>query len=361
MKAWVLHDIGDIRYEDVDVPAAAPGEVRIRVAAAGICGSDVPRICETGAHRMPLIPGHEFAGTVEETGKGVSEFWLGKRVAVFPKIACNKCRMCREGHSELCSDYDYTGSRRDGAFAEYVTVPAKNLLELPEIVPFEQAAMLEPLAVAANAVRTGCGKSDGSFYVPKNAAVCGAGPIGLAVVMMLKHLGCEGVFLIANKDAQRKRAGLFGVAENSFCDSRYNDPAKWLSDVTDGGAEVYFECVGNNESIYYGIESLAPAGRLVLVGNPASDMSFSRDTYWKILRKCLTISGIWNSSFAQVDPGEDGCRDDWHFVLDLIAEGGISPEKLISHRFLLEDSDEALKVMRDRKSDRCKVMILTDS
>ncbi|MBQ7464360.1 MAG: galactitol-1-phosphate 5-dehydrogenase [Lachnospiraceae bacterium] len=353
MKAWVLHDIGDIRYEDVDVPVAAPGEVRIRVAAAGICGSDIPRIFETGAHRMPLIPGHEFAGTVVDTGKGVAAFRSGKRVAVFPKIACKKCRMCREGHPELCTDYDYTGSRRDGAFAEYVTVPAENLLELPDSISFEQAAMLEPLAVAANAVRTGC------FAVPKTAAVCGAGPIGLAVVMMLKHLGCESVFLIANKDAQKERAGLFGIGDEAFCDSRYKDPSKWLSDVTDGGAEVYFECVGNNESIYYGIEGLAPEGRLVLVGNPASDMSFSRDTYWKILRNRLTLSGIWNSSFSQADQDPEECGDDWHFVLRMIAEGGISPEKLISHRFPLEELDEALGVMKDRKSDRCKVMIVS--
>ena len=91
MKAWVLHDIGDIRYEEVSKPNPAAGEVLLRVGAAGICGSDIPRIYDTGAHRMPLIPGHEFAGEVTETGEGVDGSWTGKRVGVFPLIPCRKC------------------------------------------------------------------------------------------------------------------------------------------------------------------------------------------------------------------------------------------------------------------------------
>ena len=155
MKAGVLKQVGDISLQEVERPVPAGHEVLVRVLAAGICGSDIPRIYETGAHRMPLIPGHEFSGVVEETGKDVSPDWLGKRVAVFPKIACGRCRQCKESHEDLCTDYDYVGSRRDGAFAEFVTAPVKNLLELPANVSPEAAAMLEPMAVAANAVRTG--------------------------------------------------------------------------------------------------------------------------------------------------------------------------------------------------------------
>ena len=90
MKAWVLHGIGDIRFEDVDIPPLAAGEVRIRVEAAGVCGSDIPRIYETGAHRTPLIPGHEFAGVVEAVGAKALPYWMGKRVSVYPKIDCGE-------------------------------------------------------------------------------------------------------------------------------------------------------------------------------------------------------------------------------------------------------------------------------
>ena len=123
MKAWVLSDIGNICLNDVDVPNPGPEEVLIRVQAAGICGSDIPRIYESGAHMMPLVTGHEFSGVVEGIGKKASPFWMRKRVGIFPMIPCGHCRPCVTGHPEMCRDYDYIGSRRDGAFAEYVTVP----------------------------------------------------------------------------------------------------------------------------------------------------------------------------------------------------------------------------------------------
>ena len=129
MKAWRLNDIGDIKLTDIDIPVPKPGEVRIKVMSAGVCGSDIPRIYETGAHFMPLVPGHEFSGTVEGIGKDAPPLWLGKRVGVFPLIPCGKCEPCRYGHQEMCRDYGYIGSRRDGAFAEYVTVPASNLMK----------------------------------------------------------------------------------------------------------------------------------------------------------------------------------------------------------------------------------------
>ncbi|MBR0119687.1 MAG: alcohol dehydrogenase catalytic domain-containing protein, partial [Eubacterium sp.] len=123
MKAWVLHQINDIRYEEVATPevsntGSSGSEVLVKVCAAGICGSDIPRIYETGAHKMPLIPGHEFAGEVADVGEGDEAGWIGKRVGIYPLIPCRKCHSCLQDQYELCRDYDYIGSRRDGAFAE---------------------------------------------------------------------------------------------------------------------------------------------------------------------------------------------------------------------------------------------------
>ena len=123
MKAWNLHDINDFRYEEVDDPVLMPGEVLVKVRAIGICGSDIPRVYKEGAHRMPLIIGHEFAGEVVEVGEGVSADWLGGRVGVFPLIPCKECGPCRKKMYEMCRSYSYLGSRRDGGFAEYVAVP----------------------------------------------------------------------------------------------------------------------------------------------------------------------------------------------------------------------------------------------
>ena len=331
----------------------------IRVKAAGICGSDVPRIFKTGAHRMPLIPGHEFSGVVEGIGKRVHTFWIGKRVAVFPRIACGKCAYCRNGKTDLCMEYDYIGSRRDGAFAEYVTVPEDQLLELPADVSFEQAAMLEPSAVAANAVRKGCTGGNRILSRDKPVAVCGLGTIGLMVAMFLLEAGYERIYMIGNKDFQKKKVKELGISDECYCDSRSEKPAEWLKEVTGGGVHSYFECVGSNDSIGYGIEGSAPGGWEILVGNPRSDMSFHKDVFWKILRKQMTICGIWNSAFRQTAPAYGELDpDDWNYVLKEMEDGSIYPERLITHRLSLDELDKGFEIMKNKTEDYCKVMMV---
>lgn len=357
MKAWVLKDIGDISLQDVEVPIPDEGWVRIRVEACGICGSDIPRIYETGAHNMPLICGHEFSGVVEALGKNVSPDWMGKRVAVFPKIACGKCRHCREHHPMLCTDYDYVGSRRNGAFAEYVTAPAANLLELPDNVGFDEAAMLEPFAVAANAVRTAC---YWGYILDEDepVAICGLGTIGLMVAALLLDEGHTNLYMIANKQTQIAKAKDFGISEDRICDSTKEDAAAWLNDMTGGGVTVYFECVGSKESVGYGMDTCAQNGKLILVGNPRSDMTFSRDTYWNILRKSLVIKGIWNSSFTQSEPeNKYGPTDDWHYALQVLAGGKAELSKLITHRFPIDELEKGFHIMRDKTEDYTKIMM----
>ena len=368
MKAWVLHDINDIRYEDVEYPNLAPGEVLVKVEAAGICGSDIPRIYSTGAHNMPLIPGHEFSGVVisdslcvdintpatqfndktPNIDSDICNSWVGKRVGIFPLIPCKKCKPCLDGHYEMCRNYSYLGSRRDGAFAEYVSVPVWNLIELPDSVSFEEAAMLEPMSVAVHAMRIGLGSS---FQNGRSVVVCGLGTIGLLLTQFLLDAGCKNLYVIGNKDLQKSLAIKIGINPDHFCDSRVEDTAKWLADKT-GGTDLFFECVGRNECISLAVDSAAPGGRIVLVGNPYSDITFSRNTYWKILRNQLTVLGTWNSSFS-------GADDDWHYVLERLAAKKVNPSLLITHKYPLEQLDTGLHVMRDKKEEYCKVMITT--
>jgi len=357
MKAWVLHGVGDIRMEDVDMPLPGENEVRIRVKAAGVCGSDIPRIYEMGAHKMPLIPGHEFSGVVEGIGKNVSPYWLGKRVAVYPKIPCGRCRRCLAGFPDMCQSYDYTGSRRDGAFAEYVAVPQDNILMLPDSVGFAEAAMLEPFAVAANAVRTGLWGMGNVPASDSSVAVCGLGTIGLMAVMLLKEAGYRNIYVIGNKEPQKRRAKAFGIPANHYLDGSAGDISDRLREASDGGVYVFYECVGRNECVSCGIEAAAPGGRLILVGNPHSDMYFSKDTYWQILRKQMAVVGIWNSSFRQDSPEHDEKPDDWNYVLNRIAEGKLNPQNLITHRLELSELTTGLSIMRDKTEDYCKVMI----
>lgn len=358
MKAWVLHDIGDVKFEEREITPPAKNEVQIKVKACGVCGSDIPRIYETGAHKMPLICGHEFSGVVDSLGESVSSDWMGKRVAICPKIPCGKCPNCMNGHPDGCSNYDYSGSRRDGAFAEYVNVPASRLIELPDSAGFEAGAMIEPLAVAANAVRTAGRVYDSKSNEEAVVAVCGMGTIGLMTVMLLKEAGYSKIYVIGNKEHQKAQAGLLGIDSEHFCDSRLQNPSEWLKNKT-GGVDIYFECVGSNDSINYGLESGGFGSCLILVGNPRSDMNFKRDTYWEILRNQIKLVGIWNSSFRQTEPGEDG-DDDWHFVMKLLAEKRIEPDLLITHRLPIDDLEKGFHIMRDKTEGYIKVMCVMD-
>ena len=402
MKAWVLHDINDIRMEEVKKPVPGKGEALVRVMAAGICGSDIPRIFKTGAHNMPLIPGHEFSGVVEavgesydsdlekneavstgradgnkKTGGNYADAWVGKRVGIFPLIPCRKCDPCQHELYEMCKNYNYLGSRCDGAFAEYVTVPVANLIELPDNVSFQAAAMLEPMAVAVHAMRA----MEKELVKYKNSiqiAVCGVGTIGLLLCMVLKASGYENIIAIGNKEAQRQPAmdagakvfaKFDGKTTDIFCEeqagSLVRESVNGKPDPLSEGAsasfvegmdfDVFFECVGKNETLSLGVEKLNFHGVLITVGNPYSDMTLDRNIYWKILRNQFTIRGVWNSSFT----GHD--NDDWHYVLKLLSENNsknaMDPSVLITHEFAIDDLMRGLTIMRDKTEYYCKVML----
>lgn len=346
MMAWILHENGRLCFETTEKPVQGEGEVLIRVKAVGVCGSDIPRIYRGGAYFYPLIPGHEFAGVVAETGADVDEGLRGRRVGVFPLIPCGVCGPCRKKQYEMCRNYSYTGSRRNGAFAEYVAVPAKNLIALPEEVSFEEAAMLEPMAVAVHAMRRI------QPAAQDTAVVCGLGTIGLFLLMFLKEAGVERILAIGNKELQKQMAGKLGLPEGDYCDSRRQDAVEWLMERTGGcGADLFFECVGKNETYAQAVRAAAPSGKIMLVGNPASDMALPRDVYWRILRNQLTVMGTWNSSFLH-EP-----EDDWNYVLGRLAKKRITPADMITHRFALEELEEGFHMMRDKTEDYVKVMV----
>lgn len=348
MKAYVLHRVNELQFEEVETPKPGAGQVLIRVMAAGICGSDIPRIYQTGTYSFPLIPGHEFSGVVEEVGRNVSKSWIGKRVGVFPLIPCHTCEQCRKKNYEMCRKYSYLGSRTDGGFAEYVTVPEANLIEIPDAVTFEQAAMLEPMAVAVHAIRR-------SGITPdQSVAVLGLGTIGLLVCMFLKELGVQNMFVIGNKESQKKLVTDLGILPEHYCDSRTESVDTWLSEKTDfAGVDVFFEAVGKNETISSAILNTAPAGTVQLIGNPASDIQLKKDIYWKILRNQLDVQGSWNSSFLHNEV------DDWHYVLRKLSEKKIEPEKFITRRFAFGELKQGLLIMRDKLEEYAKIMVVT--
>lgn len=358
MKAFVLHDINDFRFETVPTPIPNDDEVLVSVKAAGICGSDIPRVYRTGTYSYPLIPGHEFSGVVTETGAKADGSWIGKRVGIFPLIPCGRCVPCQKGQYEMCRHYSYLGSRRDGGFAEYVAVPAANLVALPDNVAFEEAAMLEPMAVAVHAMRGMTGsmldKSNLAKEMDDTVAVCGLGTIGLLLIAFLREAGFSNILAIGNKEFQKKAVLNIGLQPDQYCDSKTQDVPKWIMERTNGtGADLFFECVGKNETVAQAVDCGAPGGRIMLVGNPYSHMTLEKAVYWKILRNQLTITGTWNSSFSYHG---DLIEDDWSYVVKRLSAKKINPRILISHQFPLEELEQGFHIMRDKKEDYGKII-----
>lgn len=345
MKAYVLHEINDYRLEDIRIPEIGEKEVLVKVKAAGICGSDIPRIYTSGTYHYPLVPGHEFSGEVVLVGENADKAWLNKRVGVFPLIPCRECSPCQKEQYELCKNYSYLGSRTDGGFAEYVKVPEWNLIALPDKVSFQAAAMMEPMAVAVHAMRKA------EPHREDRIVVCGLGTIGLLLTMFLLDAGMTNIYVIGNKELQREKALAIGIQKEYYCDQRTEDVNQWIMDKTNTqGMDVYFECVGKNDTLVQAIANTAPNGKVQLVGNPYSDMNLEKSVYWKILRNQLTILGTWNSSFRRSP------QDDWHYVLNRILEGGVNPELLITQRYNMEDMLTGFKLMREKSQEFIKVM-----
>ena len=327
MKAYVLHGIGDLRYEDCPVPEIPLGWARVRVLAAGICSSDIPRIFEKGTYHFPTIPGHEFSGRVEKVAGEADMQWVGKRVGIFPLIPCKKCPSCQKGQYETCSNYDYIGSRRDGGFAEYVAVPVWNLIELPDAVSDMQGALLEPAAVALHAVRRA------QIFPGASVCVVGTGAIGLLAGQWAKILGAGQVTIKGRSEGKRQIVQQCGLEYGAHAGEEF---------------DCVIEAVGSAQALEESLLLTAPGGRLVLMGNPDGPRTLSQDLYWRILRKQLTLTGTWNSSYGSKD-------SDWEETVQAMANSRLETDGIVTHLLNREELPEGLGIMRDKSEPFCKI------
>jgi len=357
MKACVLHAIKHLDYEDVPAPEPKTGEVLIKIRASGICGSDISRIFTKGTYKFPTIPGHEFAGEIVGVGNGVNDTMIGKAAAVFPLLPCFACDMCEVGEYASCRNYNYFGSRCDGGFAEYITVPVWNLV-MAEGLSYEEMAMAEPAAVSVHALgRAGVELGD-------SVAIFGAGAIGLMLAAFASAGGAEKIILL---DIDQKKLDFARTLGYSYVINNTSDmekpvpPARpavtWLEElmsITNGkGVDLAIEGAGVSQSAEGCLKAVKPLGRVVLMGNPLGGMNFSQDSYWEILRKQLKVFGTWNSSYTRK-------QNDWQIALDAMASGRINAAKLITHRFKLAECGKAFALLRDKSRFSCRVMFINE-
>ena len=333
MKAYVLHAINDLRYDDVPMPQCPKGWAIVKVRAAGICSSEIARVFTKGTYHFPTIPGHEFSGEVHAVGDPADAALIGQKVGVFPLIPCRQCDQCQQKHYEMCAHYDYVGSRRDGGYAQYVAVPVWNLIALPADMPFTVAAMLEPLSVALHAITLG-GVKPGY-----RVAVIGTGMIGISAAQWAYKFGASSVTVIGRNEEKRSLIEKCGL-NYSVCTDKSEMPEY----------DFVLEAVGTPAAITLAISGTKPGGTVLLMGNPSGEIALSQDVYWRILRKQLVLKGTWNSAYDGTNPS------DWTNAVRAIANGEINVAPLISHTFTQDQLMEGLKMMHEHKEPYCKVM-----
>ena len=292
MKAGVVHAREDIRYEDIPKPSPGKDQVLIKVKYTGICGSDIPRVNGDACHYFPNVLGHEFSGTIEETGANVTGLKPGDRVAGVPLVPCMKCEDCQKGNYSLCKHYSFIGSREFGSFAEYVVVPEKNAVKFEDSVSFEQGALFEPATVALH----------GLLRVPyeggKTVAVLGGGTIGMFVMQWARIYGARKAVVFDISDERLALGKRLGADEGiNTLSEHFMEQAM---ELTGGrGFDYVFETAGNTVTMKMAFDLAANKANVCFVGTPTRDLTFSVREWENINRKEFNLTGSWMSCSAR--------------------------------------------------------------
>ncbi len=314
MKALVLKEYKHFAYEEVPAPEPGPDEVLVAVRACGVCGSDVHGMDgSTGRRRPPIIMGHEAAGVIAGTGREVSGWRNGEAVTFDSTIYCGRCDYCRRGEINLCDNRRVLGVscedyRQHGAFAEFVVVPQRILYRVPEGVPFEHAALVEPFAIALHAVRRSPPELNDSVVV------VGAGMIGLALVQALSRAG-SGQLIVVDVAAERLALAAQLGATHTINPATANATEEIFKLTHGRGADLAFEAVGITPTVDLALRCLRKGGAVTLVGNVAPRIEFPLQT---AVTRELTIYGSCAS------------RGEYPACLDLLSRGALKAAPVIS-------------------------------
>lgn len=341
MKALVLKEYKQFAYEEVPTPDPSPEEVLVAVKACGICGSDVHGMDgSTGRRRPPIIMGHEASGVIARVGTAVRQWAQGDRVTFDSTIYCGHCSFCQRGDINLCDNRRVLGVscedyRQNGAFAEFVAVPERILYRVPEQLPLEHAALVEPFSIALHAVR----RSPPALN--DTVVVVGAGMIGLALVQALRHTGCGRLIAVDVAEDRLKLARECGATHT--LNSLKDKPAETVGQLTQGrGADIGFEAVGLTATVDLALRCLRKGGGATLVGNVMPKIDFPLQV---AVTRELSIYGSCAS------------RGEYPACLDMLARGALQAEPLISAKAALADGASWFDRLYKKEAGLLKVVL----
>lgn len=347
MKAARWYQARDIRVEEIEEPVVSAGQVKIKVAWTGICGSDLHEYVAgpifipiddphpLSHDRAPIVLGHEFSGEVVEVGSDVTRCRPGDRVVVEPILACGHCAACRENKYNLCSQLGFHGlSGGGGGFATYTVVQAQRVHRMPDSLSYEQGALVEPAAVALHAVRMSRLKAG------DKAAVFGAGPIGLLIVEALRAAGVSEIFAVELSPQRAAKAAELGA--RVVIDPSREDAVARLRELTSGGVDVAFEVTGVSEVLSQCINSTHYEGETIVVSIWEKAASFHPNT---LVLSERSVKGI--IAYRNIFPA----------VMELMTRGYFQADRLVSRKIPLHDIVEQGFETLVREKHHVKILV----
>lgn len=346
MDALLLTEPSTLSLTDLPVPEPGPAEVRLQVAACGICGSDVHGYTGASGRRIPpLVMGHEAAGTIDAAGSSVTGLVAGQRVAIDSTVFCGSCEQCRSGCENLCSHRQVLGVscgdyRRHGCFAEYAIVPARVCYPIPDSLDFAVAALLEPLTIGLHAINLGCQQGP-----PRSAVVVGCGMIGLVTVAALAARGVPRIAAIdidPDRLAEARRHGATETFDGRDADAGRQAAAWGASSADVDGADLVIEAVGNTAAVGTAIDAVTRGGTVVLVGNisPMIDLPLQQ-----VVTRQIRLQGSCASA---------GCYPE---AIELAASGRVDLARFISRVAPLAEGPDWFQRLLNREPGLVKVVL----
>jgi L-iditol 2-dehydrogenase len=349
MKSLKLYGVQDIRFEEADKPVLQKeDDVIINVKAVGICGSDISRYNKLGPYVEGMIFGHEFAGEVAEVGTAVEGIKVGDRVAGCPTFYCGECKSCKKGELSRCEKLTVIGARHPGSFAEFVKLPAENIVPIPDNVDYDAASMIEPSAVVVH------GFNRTTMQPGAEVAVMGCGNIGLLAIQWAKIFGAKKVYAIDIDDKKLEIAKEVGA--DVLINSLVKPAHEQLLEHTNGqGVDVAIESAGSPITSAQVFALPKKGGEVVFMGIPYGDVNVERFYFEKIVRNELTVLGSWNAISAPF-PGKE-----WSTTVHYMSTGQINVKPMITHRLKLQEGPETFTKIINRDEFFGKVLFHPES
>ncbi len=336
MNAVVIKEPGRVSLEQVEIPRPQPGFVLVKVKAAAVCATDLEVLDGNIPASYPLIPGHEWSGIVEEAGSGEDRHWIGKRVVGSNDVVCLKCDACRSGNWRYCKEFEEIGFKRNGAYAEYVQVPAYGLCELPENISFQHGALCEPLGVALGTLE----KAGAKFG--DTCLIIGAGSIGLCMLAVAKAMGMKRIVVCASTGRRLKIAREMGAYAAVAMD--HGDLQEEMGKIHPGGTDVVIDATGIEECIQQSLKLARKGGTVALAG------------YGRGKTMSIRIDDIHINNLRVV-----GAGNNWNQhgkAVSLMADGLVNIEHFVTDTFSLEEYEKSLEMARKRPEGFVKAVFL---